>query len=72
MRPNYVLQAPHKRGEPENATPRFDLELRLEDRPAVAAAINERIAGPWTEWAVEETPRRRTISLYQSLNKIFQ
>ena len=72
VRPDDVLEAPHKRGEPENATPRFDLKLRLEDRPAVAAAINEWIAGPWTQWAVEETPRRRTISLYQSLYKIFQ
>ena len=62
VRPDDVLEAPHKRGEPENATPRFDLKLRLEDRPAVAAAINERISGPWTQWAVKKTPRRRTIS----------
>ena len=72
VRPEDVLEAPRKRGAPENAPPRFDLKLRLEDRPAVVAAIDEWIAGPWTQWAVEETPRRRTISLYQSLYKIFQ
>ena len=72
VRPDDVLEAPRKRGEPDNAPPRFDLKLRLEDRPEVAAAINVWIAGPWTEWSTAELPRRRTIALYQGLYKIFQ
>jgi very-short-patch-repair endonuclease len=72
VRADDVLEAPRKRGEPENAPPRFDLKLRLEDRSEVAAAIEAWIAGPWTQWSAEEIPRRRTISLYQSLYKIFQ
>ena len=72
VRPDDVLEAPRKRGEPENAPPRFDLKLRLEDRPETAKAIDEWIAGPWTHWAAEEIPRRRTIKLYQQLYKVFQ
>ena len=72
VRPDDVLEAPRKRGESENAPPRYDLKLRLEDRPQIAAAIEEWIAGPWTQWSVEETPRRRAITLYQSFYKIFQ
>jgi hypothetical protein len=72
VRPNDVLDAPRKRGEPENAPPRFDLKLRLEDRPAVGEAIQHWIAGPWTAWSAAELPRRRTIALYQVLYKIFQ
>ena len=44
VRPDDVLDAPRKRGEPENAPPRYDLKLRLEDRPEIAAAINLWIA----------------------------
>ena len=33
VRPDDVLEALRKRGEPDNAPPRFDLRLRLEDRP---------------------------------------
>jgi hypothetical protein len=72
VRPDDVLEAPRKRGEPENAPPRFDLKLRLEDRPELSAAINLWIAGPWTSWSTAELPRRRTIGLYQGLYKIFQ
>lgn len=72
VRADDVLEAPRKRGEPENAPPRFDLKLRLEDRPAVAAAIDAWIAGAWAIWSAEEMPRRRTIALYQQLYKIFQ
>jgi very-short-patch-repair endonuclease len=72
VRPDDVLEAPRKRGEPENAPPRFDLKLRLEDRPAIAEAINVWTAGPWTAWSVAELPRRKTIALYQVLYKIFQ
>jgi hypothetical protein len=72
VRPDDVLEAPRKRNEPDHAPPRFDLKLRLEDRPQIAAAINLWIAGPWTEWSTAELPRRRTIALYQVLYKIFQ
>ena len=72
VRPDGVLDAPPKRGEPNDAPPRFDLNLRLEDRPEAAAAISEWIAGPWTHWSTAEVPRRRTIALYQVLYKVFQ
>jgi hypothetical protein len=72
VRPDDVLEAPRKRNEPDDAPPRFDLKLRLEDRPQIASAINQWIAGPWTEWSTAELPRRRTIALYQVLYKIFQ
>jgi hypothetical protein len=60
VRPEDVMEAPRKRGDPPNAPPRYDLTLRLQDRPQVSAAIAAWIAGPWTTWAAEETPRRRT------------
>jgi hypothetical protein len=72
VRVDDVLESPRKRGEPDTAPPRFDLKFRLEDRPAIAAAIDAWIAGAWTQWAAEEMPRRRTISLYQLLYKVFQ
>ncbi|MGA9283444.1 MAG: hypothetical protein WBW00_19465, partial [Pseudolabrys sp.] len=40
VRVDDVLESPRKRGEPETAPPSFDLKLRLEDRPAIAAAID--------------------------------
>lgn len=72
VRHDDILDAPRKRGEPENAPPRFDLTLRLEDRPHIAEAISGWVAGPWTTWSVAEIPRRKTIALYQVLYKIFQ
>jgi hypothetical protein len=72
VRPDDVLEAPRKRGESDDAPPLFDLKLRLEDRPETITAINAWIAGPWTEWSIDELPRRRTIALYQALYKIFQ
>jgi very-short-patch-repair endonuclease len=72
VRVDDILEAPPKRGEPKDAPPRFDLKLRLEDRPEVAAEINKWIAGPWTNWSTAELPRRRTIALYQVLYKVFQ
>jgi very-short-patch-repair endonuclease len=72
VRPDDVMEAPRKRDDPPNAPPLYDLILRLEDRPDVAAAIEAWIAGPWTVWAAEELPRRRTIALYQQLYKVFQ
>jgi hypothetical protein len=72
VRPDDVLEAPRKRGESEHAPSRFDLKLRLEDRPKIVAAIKHWIAGSWAEWSTAELPRRRTIALYQVLYKIFQ
>ena len=72
VRPGDVLDAPRKRGEPDNAPPRFDLKLRLQDRPMIIEAISLWITGPWGAWSAAETPRRRTITLYQVLYKIFQ
>lgn len=72
VRADDVLEALPKSGEPKDAPPRFDLKLRFEDRPEVVAAINEWIAGPWTNWSTAELPRRRTIALYQVLYKVFQ
>jgi hypothetical protein len=72
VRPDDVLQAPRKRGESENAAPRFDLRLRLEDRTELGEAISNWTSGVWTPWSTVELPRRRTIALYQVLYKIFQ
>jgi hypothetical protein len=72
VRADDVLEAPRKRGEPADAPLRYDLKLRLEDRPEILEQIHRWIAGPWTDWSTSELPRRRTISLYQRLYKIFQ
>ncbi|MFZ3351461.1 MAG: AAA domain-containing protein [Xanthobacteraceae bacterium] len=72
VRPDDVLEAPRKRGERADAPPRYDLKLRLEDHPETSNAISLWIAGPWTEWSTVELPRRKTITLYQGLYKIFQ
>ena len=72
VRPDDILEAPRKRGEPETALPLYDLKLRLEDRPELSQQINHWIAGPWSEWSVLEIPRRRTIALYQAFYKVFQ
>ena len=49
-----------------------EVNVYLEGQPATASAIQSWITGPWATWATEETPRRRTIALYQQLYKIFQ
>jgi hypothetical protein len=67
-----IVEAPRRRDAPPDAPPLFDLTLRLEDRPAIASAIEMWISGPWTLWATEELPRRRTIVLYQQCYKVFQ
>jgi tetratricopeptide (TPR) repeat protein/very-short-patch-repair endonuclease len=72
VRVDDVLEAPRKRGAPENSAPRFDLKLRLVDRPNIVEKITGWIAETWTPWSIAELPRRRTISLYQVLYKIFQ
>jgi hypothetical protein len=39
VRPDDILEAPRKRGESEAAPLRFDLTLRLEDRPEILKAV---------------------------------
>lgn len=39
VRPDDIMEAPRKWDEPPDAPTRYDLTLRLEDRPEVAAAI---------------------------------
>src|SRR5580704_12072941 len=51
VRPDDVLEAPRRRNETDQVPQRFDLKLRLEDRPAIETAINLWITGPWTEWS---------------------
>jgi very-short-patch-repair endonuclease len=46
---------------------KFDVRQRAEDRPELQAEAAAYIAGPWLNWATEELPRRRCISLYQRL-----
>jgi very-short-patch-repair endonuclease len=72
VRPGDVLPSPRKSGEAANAPLKFDLKLRLEDRPALKSAIEKWVAGEWSMWSVEEITRRRTIALYQQLYKLFQ
>ena len=52
-------------------------EYRLPDGTAFAIGEPDTrnlpgIAGPWSAWATEELPKRRTIALYQQLYKVFQ
>jgi very-short-patch-repair endonuclease/transcription elongation GreA/GreB family factor len=72
VQPSDVLEALPKRGDSENAPKRFDLKLHLHNYPDVVAAVQDWIAGPWSEWSAAELPRRQTISLYQNLYKVFQ
>jgi len=72
VRTDDILVAPKRKSDPLDAPEQYDLTLRLDDRPAIAAAIETWIAGVWTPWAAEELPRRRTIALYQLLYKIYQ
>jgi hypothetical protein len=72
VRPDDIVEAPRKRDESPVAPPRYDLTFRLEDRPEIATAIDFWVSGPWALWATEELPRRRTITLYQQLYKVFQ
>jgi hypothetical protein len=72
VRPDDVMEAPRKRDEPKDTPVRYDLTLRLEDRPQIQEQVNAWVQGPWTDWSKTEIPRRRTIALYQSLYKVFQ
>jgi len=53
-------------------TARFDVTLRREDRPEIAAAAENYISSTWLPWAEAERPRRKSIALYQKLFEIVQ
>lgn len=49
-----------------------DVFLRLDRHPEVKQAIDAYIAGPWTEWASTERPRRETIAIYDAFFSLQQ
>jgi len=44
---------------------RFDVRLRLEDRPEISLEAETYITSKWLPWSLIELPRRRSIGLYQ-------
>lgn len=59
--------------KPEEAEAgRFDVRLRLEDRPRLREALDAYLAEVWLPWAEAERPRRRSVALYQKLFQIAQ
>ena len=51
---------------------RWDVRLRLEDRPEVKSTAEDWIATVWLPWAVAEAPVRRSLALYQKLFEVIQ
>ncbi len=51
---------------------RVDVLLRLESMPEFAAAFEEWVAGPWTEWEAAERPRRKSFAFYNRLFEVQQ
>src|SRR4051794_40034589 len=49
----------------EGASDQWDVRLRLEDRPAIGAALEAYTTETWRAWAESERPRRRSMALYQ-------
>lgn len=54
VRPDDVLASPRKSGEAANAPPKFDLKLRLEDRPALKTAIERWVAEQWSVYRARQ------------------
>jgi very-short-patch-repair endonuclease len=54
------------------ASGRFDVRLRLDDRPEIASAAENYISFTWLPWAEAERPKRKSIALYQKLFEIAQ
>ena len=54
------------------ASGRFDVTLRLEDRPAITAGAENYISSAWLPWAEAERSKRKSIALYQKLFEIAQ
>jgi hypothetical protein len=51
---------------------RFDVTLRLEDRPEIAPAARKYISSMWLPWAETERPKRKSIALYQKFFEVAQ
>jgi hypothetical protein len=70
VRVDDVSEAPRKKGEASNCP--VVRGLQHEDRPEVGEAITTWLKESWQPWSLAELPRRKTITLYQVLYKIFQ
>jgi very-short-patch-repair endonuclease len=55
-----------------NGVSRWDVRLRLEDRPEIEVAARDWIGTSWLSWALVERPVRRTILLYQRFFEVAQ
>jgi hypothetical protein len=51
---------------------RFDVTLRLEDRPKINDAAQDYTSSAWLPWAEAERPKRKSIGLYQKLFEVAQ
>jgi very-short-patch-repair endonuclease len=51
---------------------RYDVTLRLEDRPEIARAAQRYISSVWLPWADAERPKRKSIALYQKFFEVTQ
>ena len=58
--------------DPEGPPGRWDVRLRLADRPDIARRLQEYMAGPWASWSQPERPRRKTMAIYKRLFEIAQ
>ncbi len=64
-------EADAREGERVNFA-RFDLRLRLDDRPGLERKLQDWLATVWNDWAKAETVRRRTIAIYGQLYTLHQ
>ncbi len=51
---------------------RFDLRLRLDDRPGLEAKLQEWLATTWNDWAKAESVKRKTIGVYRQVYNLYQ
>ena len=51
---------------------RYDVTLRLEDRPEIARAARKYISSVWLPWAESERPKRKSIAFYQKFFEVAQ
>ena len=58
--------------DPEGPPGRWDVRLRLADRPDIARRLQEYMAGPWASWSQPERPRRKSMAIYKRLFEIAQ
>ncbi|QDP27338.1 AAA domain-containing protein [Bradyrhizobium cosmicum] len=55
-----------------DAKGQFDVRLRLEDKPGIAAEAEQYVTLSWLPWSIAERPRRRSMALYQKLFEVVQ